>query len=201
MAFYIFRSYFLKTLYLIHRWDGSPESDWYPWLKNEVDSEFITTVLPMPHPDTPHIHEWVDYLQKNIPIVDENTFFVGHSIGCQTILRFLETMPETAVAGGVVLVTPWVVLTPAGIEGVEVVAEPWLTTPINWESVKMHAQHFTAIFSDNDPFVAEENINIFKEKLGARIVIEKNRGHMTGDDGVIEVPEVVKVLKEMSTLV
>ncbi|KKQ37224.1 MAG: hypothetical protein US53_C0024G0012, partial [Candidatus Woesebacteria bacterium GW2011_GWA1_37_7] len=48
---------------------------------------------------TPKIKEWVPFLQENMSNPDEETHFVGHSIGCQTILRYLETLSEKTKVG------------------------------------------------------------------------------------------------------
>ena len=46
----------------------------------------------MPNSENPKIEKWVKYLEENIKSVDEQTYFIGHSIGCQTIMRFLEKL-------------------------------------------------------------------------------------------------------------
>lgn len=38
---------------------------------------------------------------------DENTYFIGHSIGCQSIDRYLEILPSETKIGGVVYVAGW----------------------------------------------------------------------------------------------
>src|SRR3989338_3630464 len=92
---------FDMKVYIIHRWDGSPSLDWYPWLKEELEKKSFEVFVPkMPEPNHPKI-------AKN---PDEDTYFVGHSIGCQTILRYLEKINKKV--GGAVLVAGWLVLHP-----------------------------------------------------------------------------------------
>jgi len=60
--------------------------------------------------------------------------------------------------------------------------------------VKNYCPNITAIFSENDPFVPLGDKDIFSEKLGAKIIVEKGQGHFTEDDGVTEMPEVLEYI-------
>ena len=68
-----------------------------------------------------------------------------------------------------------------------------METPVNFEKVKSHLLKIVAIFSDNDPWVPLENQDDFKNKLGSDIIIEHNRGHFSGSDGVKELPVVLNM--------
>src|SRR6185295_9549429 len=96
----------MKTIYLVHRWDSSPEKDWLPWVKTAFEKKGYTVIAPlMPHPEKPEIEAWVSHLSSLVSIVDEETYFIGHSIGCQAIMRYLETI-NTKI-GGAIFVAGW----------------------------------------------------------------------------------------------
>ena len=83
----------MKKVYLVHGWGGSSEGGWFDWLKLELKSKgYEVKAFDMPNTEEPKIEEWVGYLEANIKDVDEETYFVGYSIGCQTIIRFLEKL-------------------------------------------------------------------------------------------------------------
>ena len=42
--------------------------------------------------------------------------------------------------------------------------------------------------SDDDPYVPLEHGDIFKEKLGAKLVVEHHMKHFSGDDGIDVLP-------------
>jgi predicted alpha/beta hydrolase family esterase len=182
-----------KRVFIIHGWGGNPEEGWYPWVKAQLEQRgFLVTVLEMPDTEHPQIRAWVGHLQKTTGEVDEQTFFIGHSIGCQTILRFLETVPEGKVAGGVVFVAGWFHL--MGLEEEELlIAEPWVNTPIDVEKVRVHAGKIRAIFSDNDSVVPLTEKDIFEKELQATCIILHDKGHFSGDDGINELPEALIV--------
>ncbi|MBI5369923.1 serine hydrolase family protein [Candidatus Uhrbacteria bacterium] len=176
---------------IVHGWGGFPEEGWFPWLKQTLEQKGYTVEVPhMPHPDSPEIFPWVSTLAQVVGDIDEHTFFVGHSIGCQTILRFLESLPAGQTAAGAVFVAPWLALQHLGEEEMEI-AKPWLQTQIDLVKVLEHLPKSAAIFSDNDPFVSIEQQDIFRDELHSEIVIEHRLGHMSGEDGVSELPSVL----------
>ena len=66
---------------------------------------------------------------------------------------------------------------------------------MNPDKITKHTNKFTAIFSDNDPYVdAELNSKVFKEKLNAKIVIVHNQGHMTDKDLPVAKDELLKMI-------
>src|SRR3989344_3577618 len=81
----------MKRVFIVHGWDFNPEVNWYPWLKKELEKKGFKVIVPeMPNTSEPKINAWVSYLKKVVGKLDEETYFIGHSIGCQTIMRFLE---------------------------------------------------------------------------------------------------------------
>lgn len=188
----------MKRVFIIHGWAGNPDNCWFPWLKSELESRGFSVVTPaMPNPKIPEINSWVNHLQGEAGEPDENTYFVGHSVGCQTILRYLETL-ENKKIGGVVFVAPWIHL--KGLDDEEIkIAKSWIETPINYDKVLKATDKFTAIFSDNDQYVPIEDAEIFKEKLGAKIITEHEKGHFADDDKVFELPLALEELLKLET--
>lgn len=184
----------MKRVFIIHGWDGYPEEGWFPWLKQELESRGFSVQVPsMPHPENPTIQDWVSFVAHVVGEPDEHTYLVGHSMGTQTILRYLEDLPAGKKIGGAVLVAGFFELMGLGEEGQEI-AKPWLETPIDCAKVKQHVDRFVAIFSDDDPFVSLRNKELMQERLGAKTVMETGKGHFSGDDGVQELPSALQAV-------
>ncbi|KKU91775.1 MAG: hypothetical protein UY23_C0001G0381 [Candidatus Jorgensenbacteria bacterium GW2011_GWA1_48_11] len=189
----------MRRVFLIHGWMGSPHGDWLPWLKRELEKKGFDAFAPhMPEPAKPEIKSWISQIDGAVGLPDAETYFVGHSVGCQAVLRYLAA--TGGEIGGAVLIAPWFSLAAGALETAEdeAIAEPWLKTPIDFEKIREATGKFTAIFSDNDPWVDwQENSEIVKEKLGAKTVILHEQGHfseMVG--GVLELPVVLaEILK------
>lgn len=186
-----------KRVFIIHGWGGNPQEGWFPWMKKELEKKGFNVEVPaMPNADNPAIETWVSFLKKAVKSPDKGTYFVGHSIGCQTILRYLTE--TNAKIGGAVFVAGWFTL--KGLESDEEwkIAKPWIETPIDLGKAKKCIGKCAAIFSDNDPFVPLDDSNVFRKKLGAKIIIEKQKGHFSGSDNITKLPSVLRELLEMA---
>ena len=187
----------MKKVYLIHGWGGSPEEPMYKWIKKKLEDErFEVTIPKMPNADEPKIDAWVNKIKSIVKNPDKNVTLIGHSIGCQAILRYLETLNKKVVKK-VILIAPWLYLDEKTIEeeGEEVkeIAKPWVETPINWKKVKKHSDKFVCIFSDNDYYVPLSNQEMFKKELNAEIIIQHEKGHFTEEDKVKELPIILEL--------
>ena len=180
-----------KRVFIVHGWGGYPKEGWFPWLKKElIKKKFDAVVLEMPNTAKPKIKEWVNYLSKQVGTCDANTFLVGHSIGCQTILRYLEK--ENKKCAGCVFVAPWLTLSNLETKVEINIAKPWIETEIDFKKLKKLKIKTVSIFSDNDAYVPLENIKLFEKKINSDIIVLKNKGHFSGEDKVKQIPEVLK---------
>lgn len=171
-----------KRVFIVHGWSGYPEEGWFSWLKQELEARSFSVIVPtMPDTENPKIDNWVNHLSNIIGEADINTYLVGHSIGCQTIMRYLERLEEKRI-GGAVFVAGFFNLVGLSNEEQSVV-KTWLETPIDFGKIKQTTNNFVAIFSTNDPWVPLTEQNIFRNELGAKIIIEENKKHFSGEDG------------------
>jgi uncharacterized protein len=190
-----------KRVFIIHGWDGFPEEGWFPWLKKELESRGFTVTVPqMPKPQEPRINNWVPALTELVGTPDAETYFVGHSMGCQTIARYIESLPDGIKVGGAVFVAGFLKrLTNIGNKEIEQsVVNEWLKTPLDLKKAKDRMKKSVAVFSDNDPFVPLDNQDEFKDVLGSKIVIEHDKGHFSGSTGTKELPVVLDEVLEMA---
>ncbi len=191
-----------KRVVFVHGWEGTPTGGWLLWLSKELRSRGFEVIGPqLPDADEPKIEKWVPVLADAVGVPDEQTYFVGHSMGCQTIARYLESLPEKTRVGGAVFVAGFFKRL-TGIEneeGAEEIGRHWLGAPIDLKKVRARMERSIAVFSDNDPYVPLDNQDDFRDKLGSKVVIEKNMGHFTqGDGGVLELPVVLSSLLQIA---
>lgn len=179
-----------RRVFIVHGWDSSPEDAWIPWIRNELTSRGLEVIVPaMPNPLAPVIDEWVGYLSDVVGDIRETDIFVGHSVGSQAVLRYLERIPERHITG-IVSVAGWFTLRGLETELEELIAKPWLETPINFDVVRRVADRIIAILSDDDPYVElASTTRIFEERLGGLVIVERAMGHFSIEHGgVRELP-------------
>ncbi|KKR07049.1 MAG: hypothetical protein UT43_C0037G0003 [Parcubacteria group bacterium GW2011_GWC1_39_29] len=190
----------MKRVFIIHGWGGNPDEPWLKWLKQQLEAKDYEATNPkMPNTWNPKISEWVNRLNQSVGEPNEDTYFVGHSIGCQAIMRYLEQLPENQKVGGVIFVAGWFNLTDETWDEIytKKIAKEWVHGTINFSKIKKHTDKFLDIASDDDPYVPLSDTELFKNNLGAKIIVVKRMGHIAGDNGVNELPVVLEELLKM----
>jgi len=189
----------MNKIYIVHCWGGTKDDGWYPWLDKKISNENNEVIrFNMPNTENPKIEEWVSELDKQVDILDENTYFIGHSIGCQTILRYLQIKNVDRI-GGILFVAPWLDLLPEAMEDEDSynTAYPWIHTDINFDKIKSITNNINCIFSDDDYFVSLSQKERFEELLNAKTIVVSGKGHISSEDGINELLEIYDKALEM----
>jgi hypothetical protein len=187
-----------KKIILVHGWGGSSTSEpWFVWLRKECVKNNWELIAPeMPDSENPRMNDWVQKLGEVSSKLDDDTYFIGHSLGCQAIIRYLSTLDEGIVAGGAVFIAPWTKLDEKSIEeeGEESVniVKSWISEPIDFGKAVIHLKKVVAIFSKNDPYVPLSEKNIFQEKLNAKVIIKENEEHFNKTEEINEILEALE---------
>ena len=195
----------MNRVIIVHGWGDNPDANWLPWMKSELESAGWQVDIPvMPETETPTIEAWVSQLSKTIGAPSADLYLVGHSIGCQTILRYLTQLEAGQEVGGAVLVAPWLRLDPVNQDydaEEEAVARPWIDTPLDLRAAASHlVRGSVAIFSDNDYWVdLKYNEPRFCAELGAKTIVLPGRGHFMARDGATTFPEALSELAHLAT--
>ena len=187
----------MRRAVIIHCWEGYPEYCWYPHAKKSLEAAgFHVDVPQFPDTNKPQLKAWLPFLQSIVGQPDEDLYLIGHSVGCATIMRYLESLPEGKKIGGVVFVAGYV-----GDLGYEELNN-FFETPVDFKKMKSHCNHFVAIHSDNDPYVALSYADLFKKELGAEIIVKHNMRHFSGaiegEKACTKLPDVTEAVMKIA---
>jgi len=175
----------MKRVIIVHGFKGRPESNWKSWLKNELeDKGFVASNPEMPNTDHPDADGWVHKLAETIATPDTETYLVGHSLGCITILRYLENLQDGQKIGGCVFVAGFGEKFKKYSGG----HDSFFDHDLDWHKIKEHCDNFTAIHSDDDPNVEIDQLKLFKDNLDAKVTRTTGMGHFGSPDGIYEAP-------------
>lgn len=170
----------MKTVFIFHGTGGSPEGNWFPWLKKELEARGCWVYVPrFPHPENHHLSDWLEVLKKyEKDIVDEDTIFVGHSLGGLFLLRVLELLKKPARAA-------FFVSTPIGIKPIRYYESDFAFSgfSFNWPEIKRKAEYFAVYHSDNDPYVSLGNGVELAKQLGIKLKFIPKAGHLNAESG------------------
>jgi len=122
-------------------------------------------------------------------------------MGNQVIIRLIESLPNNISVGGAVFVAGFLKRL-TNLEDDDIVRDVvkhWLETPIDLVKVQSHLLKAVAIFSDNDPYVPMDNQDLVRDQLNAKIIIEHNKGHFSGNDSdqTFNLPIVLETINEL----
>ena len=184
------------NVFIFHGTEGYPGENWFPWMKKELEARGCRVVVPQ-FPSPPVVpakmDEWRAVLKGFEKFIDENTIFIGHSLGGLFLLRVLEKLSHP-IRGACFVGTPVGVLPVINYTR----DTSFSGYDFDWEALKKKARHFIVYHSDNDPYVSLGNGEKLAEKLGVRLSFVPQAGHFNTKAGYTTFEalrdEVVKIL-------
>lgn len=172
----------MRRLCIVPRWAGHPESDFYPWLQRTLAERSPAPfdevrALAMPEPSLPTIDGWVGRLSTELGNDAETaaeTVLLGHSVGCQAVVRYLAALKPGVKVRGVLLVAGWL-----SIDKPWDSIRPWLEPLPDLARAREAAGELVVLLSDNDPFTADyrENQRVWEEGANARVIVAAGAKH------------------------
>ena len=55
----------MPKAYIIHGWTETPESAFFPWMKEELEKRGYDVAIPLlPNTNVPLVDEWIDFLME-----------------------------------------------------------------------------------------------------------------------------------------
>ena len=89
---------------ILHGYKDGPESWFHPWLKSELENRGFSVQTPqLPNIENPDLNEQINFVLDNCDL-DENTIFVGHSLGAAVAMKALEKLNHKI--RGLILLAP-----------------------------------------------------------------------------------------------
>ena len=183
----------MKKIVIVHGWGNNSGDNWFPYLKSRFKGSNIDVFIPdMPNTEHPTEEAWVAHLKNVIPNPNEDTIFVGHSLGGITILRYIEGLSESTKVGGILLVASF-----AQLIGYDELAT-FFEKPVDFDGIKKKISGgIVLVNSDNDTYVSNDVANLLRSNLRGEFHSIHNGGHLTTKDGYSQFPMLVEILEKM----
>lgn len=157
--------------------------DWKPWLRSELEEEYLVIQMAMPSPSNAQYDEWKIWFEKVIPFLEDGVALIGHSLGGTFLVKYLSEN-----------------MFPKKIESVHLVAACFesdsfgntLASFVLPEKLSIPSDAVFFYHSKDDPIVPFEDLARFGEKIvNAHLCIFENYKHFNQE----KFPELLKNIR------
>ena len=181
---------------IFHGAYGSPEGNWFPQLKKQLEDagqEVLAPRFPVDtwdnvvahgegyHSDVQTLDNWLSVFENDVlPKLskDGKLCFIGHSLGPVFILHAVEKF--NLQLDSAIFVSPFLSL--LGQWEFNAVNETFYKQDFDFEKLKKLIPTSYVLFSDNDPYVPQNQPKEFAEKLGSSAIIVHGGGHLNRNE-------------------
>jgi uncharacterized protein len=186
-----------RSAIILHGTMGSPEGNWFQWLKAELAAQGMEVWLPqLPNPNQPSLRQEADYIHAECPFaINERTLVVGHSSGA--ILALILAQENKTPIGAVVAVSVF------HDNSLKWDANNSLfDVDFDWAAIQKGASKLLFVHSDNDPYVPLEQAQFVADNCRAEIVVSPDQGHfnLEKSQSYREFPKLLELLSQKGIL-
>lgn len=183
----------MKTALILHGTDGSPDSNWFPWLKAKLESNGYNVWAPLlPNNHYPNRETYGKFLLDQAEYDLSEAIVIGHSSGAVEVLNLLDDdrTPHLKLA---VMVGAWAGGKPNGYDTNEQFERLFPEAGFQFEKMQQKADHIAFLHGDDDPWCPLGQAQFLAEQLHAPITVVPRGGHL--GNKYIELPELWDVLE------
>ncbi|HRI05686.1 MAG TPA: alpha/beta hydrolase [Candidatus Dojkabacteria bacterium] len=163
----------MKNFFIIHGTDGHSQENWFPWMKQQLESRGYECIVPdFPCEDGHQLSKWYGEMDKYKDNITEETIFIAHSRGVSFILNLLTDfnykIDSLYMIGGFIDYLWQKPNTPP---------TSFFAKPFDYMKIKKQCSRFVNYQSDNDPYIPVEHGKKVSDVLNARYEFIPNAGH------------------------
>ncbi|WP_322924200.1 RBBP9/YdeN family alpha/beta hydrolase [Paenibacillus campi] len=182
-----------SKVYIVHGYMATPQHHWFAWLQEQLAQHHIAAdILALPNSSAPDVEQWLTYVQQHVTEPNHDTFLVGHSLGCVTILNYLQRIGYAGEVGGAVLVSGF----DQSIPNLPAL-DRFVQEPLHYEQLTERIRQRAVIAAEDDNIVPFEYSVNLAERLQAQLYRVQQGGHFLDVDGYVQFPLVYDLLWRM----
>lgn len=180
----------MKRVFIVHGYGATAANHWFGWLQGQALARGAEAVaLTLPDSENPDFAAWQQGLHEAIGMPQADDIFVGHSLGCISLLHYLTAMSPARI-GGLVLVSGFVDKLPGFAAIGDFSMDGFIAKArVDVARVAAMTADITCVISENDHVVPAALSRGLAERLHARMVSVAQGGHFLGREGFHELPQ------------
>lgn len=171
-----------QNVFIFHGVYGSPEENWFPWLRKELESRRAEVHVPrFPTRKNLTFEDWWEVFEHYETEINDDSVVVGHSLGVSFALKLIEQKKVRAAF----FVAPAFGKTDNEFTPImRGIAEQ----EFDWSLIREHCNTFRIFHSDNDPYLPVEKAGELAAHLQTNFTLVSDAGHFNTQSGYSEFP-------------
>lgn len=181
---------------IVHGSYGSPERNWFPWLKQQIETMGSTALVPkFPTPDGQNLTAWAEAFRSEAGALTPETILVGHSLGAGFVLNLLQESPVQIRAA--FLIAGF--LGTLGLPDYDRINATFVCREFNWPLIKQKAGTIIVMNGDDDPYVPVAKGRALADALAVSLHVVPGGGHLNAECGYISFPLLESTIRPFLT--
>jgi predicted alpha/beta hydrolase family esterase len=190
----------MKRAVILHGTQSTPKSNWFTWLKRQLESEGYEVWVPqLPGADYPNARKYTNFLMS-APWDFKDNLVIGHSSGAVEILHLLDNLPDHAVVKAAILVSAF---------DKSITNDPeWerlmglFTEPFDYADIERKAQNIIFVHAADDPYCEPRKTRELAQEMDAEYIELPSGGHFSASlsPEYRQFPELMAILEERTLL-
>jgi len=167
----------MKRAVILHGTDGSPDMNWFPWLRKKLEADGFEVWAPLlPENHTPNKDVYCDFL-FNSKWDFAGNIVIGHSSGAVEVLNLLmdDRCPKIRLG---IIVGAWAGGSPNNWDDVSQFDNLFPEDGFDFEKIKRNAERLEFVHGDDDMYCPVDQAKWLAEQTNGDIHIIPNGGHL-----------------------
>lgn len=188
----------MKYAFILHGFNGDTTYTFGPSLKHFLENHGYSVFIPnFPIRSEASFKKWSEILDDYKPFFNKDTIIVAHSIGNPFIIQYLynnnlQSKLYVSVAGFCDLFTV------PDREDLNTAFVDFAVTKEQIDYCRKHVPERYSLYSDNDHVIPFDILQSFISKIDSTSVFIKGVGHMGNRDNITHLPEIEKIVENLS---
>lgn len=188
----------MKNYFVIHGFMGSNIENWFPWLKQNIDSKERCCIIPQfPIELSKHnYNEWkklLDVYYKDFNMINSSSVLIGHSTGSICALKYV--LENEIKIDKLILISGFNNYYAPDENDIHNIINPTYFVDDNKiKEINKYVNEIICIYGNPDPYISQDVFHHLANTLNAKEVIIKNGGHLNEESGYKEFKELLEYI-------
>lgn len=170
---------------------GSPEENWFPWLKEKLEEQGHRVIAPQfPHADNPELQEWLEAFEPHTDLLKEDAILIGHSLGGAFALRILERATQP-IRATFLVASVWGVME----NEFDPLMASFTAAPYDWPKIRENGGAMHVFHGENDPYIALDKSQELTKNVKADVTLIPDGKHLNATAGFVEFSKLLDAVK------